>query len=63
MESERLFMAVSADICYWVDLKKAALHIDYADIVWLLKRIKKPGLVNILTTSLLLLNIVFRKTF
>ena len=30
-----------------MDLKKAALHTNYADIVWLLKRTQKPGLADI----------------
>lgn len=34
-------------VFYWVDLKKAALHTNYADIVWLLKRTQKPGLADI----------------
>ena len=55
MESKRLFMVLLQQfqqiilvVCYWEDLKKAALHTNYADIVWLLKKIKKPGLVDIL---------------
>ena len=54
MERERFFMVllqqcqqITLVVSYWVDLKKAALHTNYADIVWLLKRTQKPGLADI----------------